>query len=111
MQVLATLLREGRPLSELASEAMERVPQVLVNVVLPDRRPLDSLPKTSERIALVRKALGDEGRVLVRWSGTEPKLRVTVEGPEQSQIAAMAQDIAHQAEREFFRSQPVAKAC
>jgi phosphoglucosamine mutase len=49
MQVLATLLREGRPLSELASEAMERVPQVLVNVVLPDRRPLDSLPKTSER--------------------------------------------------------------
>ena len=111
MQVLATLLREGRPLSELASEAMERVPQVLVNVVLPDRRPLDALPKTSERIAMIRKELGNEGRVFVRWSGTEPKLRVMVEGPEESQIAAMAEDIAHQAEREFFRSQPVAKAC
>jgi phosphoglucosamine mutase len=111
MQVLATVLREERPLSELARTAMERVPQVLLNVALPDRRPLHALSKTSKKIALTRTALGNEGRVLVRWSGTEPKLRIMVEGPEESLITAMAQGIAHQAEREFLNSQPVAKAC
>jgi phosphoglucosamine mutase len=100
MQVLAIVLREGRPLSELAAEAMERVPQVLVNVTLPDRRPLEDLPKTSHAIARAEKALGKNGRVLVRWSGTEPKLRVMIEGPKQDRIKAMANDIAAEAEKE-----------
>ncbi|MDH3200170.1 MAG: phosphoglucosamine mutase [Myxococcales bacterium] len=101
MQVLAIVLREGRPLSELASQVMERVPQVLVNVTLPGRRPLEELPKTTHAIALAKKALGKSGRVLVRWSGTEPKLRVMIEGPKEDRIQAMAQDIASQAEREL----------
>ncbi len=101
MQVLAIVLREGRPLSELASEAMSRVPQVLVNVTLPDRRPLTEMPKTSRAIARVEKSLGRNGRVLVRWSGTEPKLRVMIEGPEQDRITSMANGIAEQATEEF----------
>jgi len=101
MQVLAIVLREGRPLSELAADVMERVPQVLVNVTLPDRRPLNDLPKTKRAIALAEKALGKEGRVLVRWSGTEPKLRVMIEGPKHDRIEAMAQDIVAQAKKEF----------
>ncbi len=101
MQVLAIVLREGRPLSELASQVMDRVPQVLVNVTLPGRRPLEELPKTTHAIARAEKALGKNGRVLVRWSGTEPKLRVMIEGPKHDRIQAMAQDIASQAEREF----------
>ncbi|MBT8470770.1 MAG: phosphoglucosamine mutase [Deltaproteobacteria bacterium] len=101
MQVLAILLREGRPLSELASEAMQRVPQVLVNVTLPDRRALQELPKTSRAIARAEKSLGKNGRVLVRWSGTEPKLRVMIEGPKQDRIEAMANGIAAEAKREF----------
>jgi phosphoglucosamine mutase len=101
MQVLAILLREGRPLSELASEAMQRVPQVLVNVALPDRRPLEDLPKTSRAIAIAEKSLGKNGRVLVRWSGTEPKLRVMIEGPKQDRINAMANGIAEEAKKEF----------
>ena len=101
MQVLAILLKEGRPLSELAAEAMDRVPQVLVNVTLPDRLPLERLPKTSRKIAQAERALGTNGRVLVRWSGTEPKLRVMIEGPEQGRITEMAESIAAQAEREF----------
>jgi len=101
MQVLAILLREGRPLSELASEVMTRVPQVLVNVTLPDRRPLNELPKTRRAIVLAEKALGKEGRVLVRWSGTEPKLRVMIEGPKHDRIEAMANDIIAQAKKEF----------
>jgi phosphoglucosamine mutase len=101
MQVLAIVLREGRPLSELASEAMCRVPQVLVNVTLPDRRPLTEMPKTSRAIARVEKSLGRNGRVLVRWSGTEPKLRVMIEGPEQDRITSMANGIAEEATEEF----------
>jgi phosphoglucosamine mutase len=101
MQVLAILKREGRPLSELASEVMERVPQVLVNVTLPGRLPLESLPKTTRAIAVAEKTLGKNGRVLVRWSGTEPKLRVMIEGPKKARIQNMAQGIADEAEREF----------
>jgi len=95
------VLREGRPLSELAAGVMKRVPQVLVNVALPDRRPLEDLPKTAHAIALAEKALGNEGRVLVRWSGTEPKLRVMIEGPKHDRIKEMANDIAAEAKKEF----------
>jgi len=94
MQVLAIVEREGRPLSELAAEVMDRVPQVLVNVTLPDRRPLADLPKTQRAIAAAVKSLGKNGRVLVRWSGTEPKLRVMIEGPKQDRIQSMAQGIS-----------------
>lgn len=102
MQVLAILKREGRPLSELATGVMERVPQVLVNVTLPGRRPLESLPKTTRAIAAAEKTLGKNGRVLVRWSGTEPKLRVMIEGPKKDRIQNMAQGIADEAKREFL---------
>ena len=104
MQVLAIVLREGRPLSELAGEVMDRVPQVLVNVSLPHRLPLEELPKTTKAIAQAEKALGAKGRVLVRWSGTEAKLRVMIEGPQHDRIEAMANDIASQAKQEFVRA-------
>ncbi len=106
MQVLGILVREQRPLSELTSDAMERVPQVLVNVTLPDRRPLKKLPRTSRAILQAEQSLGSEGRVLVRWSGTEPKLRVMIEGPKEDQITTMAQEIADQAKRDFELSRP-----
>lgn len=102
MQVLAIMKREQRPLSELAAEVMDRVPQVLVNVTLPGRRPLDELPKTKRAIAAAEKSLGENGRVLVRWSGTEPKLRVMIEGPKQDRIQTMAEGIADEAKREFL---------
>jgi len=102
MQVLAIMLREGRSLSDLTADVMKRVPQVLVNVTLPDRRPLESLPKTTRAIARARKSLGVDGRVLVRWSGTEPKLRVMIEGPKHDRIEAMANDIADAAKAEVL---------
>ncbi len=101
MQVLAILRREERPLSELAAEVMQRVPQVLVNITLPGKRPLEELPKTARAIASAEKALGKNGRVLVRWSGTEPKLRVMIEGPKQDRIQTMADGIAAEAKKEF----------
>jgi len=93
LQVLALVIRTGRPLSELARDAMERVPQVLESVTLPARRPLEEMASLQRLIAQVEAALGKDGRVLVRWSGTEPKLRVMVEGPDEGRIGTIAQDL------------------
>jgi phosphoglucosamine mutase len=93
LQVLALMIRTGKPLSELAQEAMERVPQVLESVTLPSRRPLEDMASLQELIRQVKATLGREGRVLVRWSGTEPKLRVMVEGPDEGRIGTIASDL------------------
>jgi phosphoglucosamine mutase len=104
LQVLAILLREGRPLSELVDNVIEHVPQVLINVKLPSRVPLDTLPRTQTCIRDAERTLDGTGRVLVRWSGTEPKLRVMVEGQSQKQIDKLAKGIADAAEAEVRAS-------
>lgn len=93
LQVLALMVRTGKPLSELAQEAMERVPQVLESVTLSARRPLEDMASLQQLIRQVKATLGKEGRVLVRWSGTEPKLRVMVEGPDEGRIGTIASDL------------------
>lgn len=100
LQMLKIVLEEERPLSELAAEVMQEVPQILVNVKTTERRPLAEMPRTSKAIAKVEKKLGKSGRVLVRWSGTEPKLRVMVEGERLDTIEALANEIASIAKRE-----------
>jgi phosphoglucosamine mutase len=100
LQVLALVIRTGKPLSELAQQAMERVPQVLESVTLAARRPLEEMGALQALVAQARATLGREGRVLVRWSGTEPKLRVMVEGPDEGRIAAIAQDLLAAARRD-----------
>ncbi len=93
LQVLALMIRTGKPLSELARAAMERVPQVVESATLPARRPLEEMTALQRRTEQVREDLGKDGRVLVRWSGTEPKLRVMVEGPDEQRIAVMAREL------------------
>ena len=93
LQVLVIMLRKGRPLSELAPGCMQRVPQLLKSIRLPLRKPIDEMPQLSRAIEGVEKQLGRDGRVLVRWSGTEPKLRVMVEGPDESRIAAYVNEM------------------
>jgi phosphoglucosamine mutase len=100
LQVLAILLREQRPLSELVANVIEHVPQVLVNVNLPTKKPLSELTRTSACIRDAERKLDGDGRVLVRWSGTEPKLRILVEGPDQRRIDKIAKEIAKVAEQE-----------
>jgi phosphoglucosamine mutase len=101
LQVLALMLRTGKPLSALAEEAMQRVPQILENVTLPARRPLDEMERLAALTAKIVKTLGDEGRVLVRWSGTEPKLRIMLEGPREDRIREWAKDLADAARQDF----------
>lgn len=93
LQVLAILVEEGRPLSELAREAMQRVPQILQNATFGARLPLESMARTQLVVDRINKILGNQGRTLVRWSGTEPKLRVMVEGEDQATITTYAQEI------------------
>jgi phosphoglucosamine mutase len=100
LQVLALMMRPGRPLSELARSAMERVPQVLENVTLPARRPLEQMVRLARAQARVETELGGEGRVLVRWSGTEPKLRIMLEGPDEARIRAFALELVDEARRD-----------
>ena len=101
LQVLALMVRTGKPLSELAREAMERVPQVLESVTLKARRPLEDMASLQQLLAQVKATLGREGRVLVRWSGTEPKLRVMVEGPDEGRIRTVVSDLVAAARRDL----------
>jgi phosphoglucosamine mutase len=93
LSVLAAMRREGKSLSDLA-RCFEPYPQALVNVAVREKRPLEELPAVSKAIAAAEKALGVKGRVLVRFSGTENKARVLVEGPDAARIGAVAEGIA-----------------
>jgi phosphoglucosamine mutase len=86
LQVLALMIRKEKPLSELVASAMTRVPQVLESVTLPKRRPIEEMKKLQAAMRSATRALGRRGRILVRWSGTEPKLRVMIEGENEDQI-------------------------
>jgi phosphoglucosamine mutase len=97
LQLLSIMIREGRPLSELAAGAMTRVPQVLEGVTLKERRPIEAMATLSKEIARFEGDLGEHGRILVRWSGTEPKLRVMVEGPDEVRIREIAQALCEAA--------------
>jgi phosphoglucosamine mutase len=93
LRVLAIMMREERPLSSLAA-VMHRVPQVLVNVEVGKKRPLAELPAVTKLIATIETELGGDGRVLVRYSGTEAKARIMLEGPDEVMIKARAEQIA-----------------
>lgn len=92
LQALAVMKRKGRFLSELVQDFV-RYPQVLVNVRVAEKRPLESLPEMQEAIRKVEEELAGNGRVLVRYSGTEPKARVMVEGPDEGRVQAFAQEL------------------
>ena len=93
LQVLAIMKRRSRPLSEL-SQVMSPLPQVLVNVEVASKPPLEEVDGFEARRAEVEEALGAEGRVLVRYSGTENKARVMVEGPDDHRVRSYANDLA-----------------
>jgi phosphoglucosamine mutase len=101
LQALAISVREQKSIGELTDKAVERVPQVLLNENFKERKALDDMPRASKAIAAAEKKLGTSGRVLVRWSGTEAKLRVMIEGPKTDQIKRMADDIIAEAKRDI----------
>jgi phosphoglucosamine mutase len=93
VQLLDLVVRSGRPLSSLASDAMTRLPQVLVNVRVSTRHP-DVVGAIGPEIAAVEASLGRHGRVLVRPSGTEPLVRVMVEAEDAEQAEEAANTLS-----------------
>lgn len=80
LQLVAAMIKEGKPLSELA-RMMDIFPQKLINIDVKSKPDIDKVPKLVDAIQQAEKELGDEGRVLVRYSGTQNMCRVMVEGP------------------------------
>ena len=93
LQVLSLMKRTGKPLSELAC-AMTRIPQVLIGVKVGSKPDLSSIPAIDEAIRASESRLNSSGRVLVRYSGTEPLLRIMVEGSDDVLIRTLAEDLA-----------------
>jgi phosphoglucosamine mutase len=93
LNVLRTMAETGRELADLAAELVS-YPQTLVNVRVRNKAALESVPAIAETMARVEKRLAGQGRLLVRYSGTEPLLRVMIEGKDQQEIQTWAREIA-----------------
>lgn len=93
VQLLNAIVVQQAPLAELAAW-MQKFPQVLTSVRIRKRQDPLSIPAVQQAVTAAQRALGDEGRVVVRLSGTEPVARVMVEGPDQAAVATLAHDIA-----------------
>jgi phosphoglucosamine mutase len=100
LSVLSLMVEKGSALSELR-RVMSRFPQVLLNVPVAARRDVGTVPALQAAITRCETALGERGRVLVRYSGTEALLRVMVEGEREADIQRHAESIAEAARREL----------
>jgi phosphoglucosamine mutase len=93
LQVLAALALSGRTLEEMAGE-VEKYPQQLVNVRLPEQRPIVDLPEVQDAVISAERELNGRGRVLLRASGTEPLIRVMVEGNDEALVGSIVNRLA-----------------
>jgi phosphoglucosamine mutase len=95
LQLLAVLQSSRRSLSDLAS-VLQLTPQRIVNVDVKSKPPLESLPAVAAATQRAEQELGDQGRVLVRYSGTQSMCRVMIEGPTADATRRLAESIAHE---------------
>ena len=93
LQVLRIMTESGRPLSELR-RVLKKYPQAQRNLKVREKPPLDSLPEVAALISQTEAALAGKGRVLLRYSGTEPKVRLLIEGPDEAAMNTAADQIA-----------------
>ena len=91
MQVLRVMAFENRSLEDLAH--LEAFPQMLVNVRVRSRPDIGDVPEIQRAVEAAEKQLDGRGRVLVRYSGTEPLLRIMMEGPDEEEIASLSEDV------------------
>ncbi len=93
LQVLKAMVKEGRPLSELA-RCMKPLPQVLLNVRVRGKKKLDEIPGLGPALEAIEARLQGRGRAFIRYSGTEPLARITIEGEDEKEIREMAEELA-----------------
>ena len=102
LQMLALMVETRKKLSELKC-VMTRLPQILVNIHVKEKKDFSTMPKVSQKIAEVERTLAGRGRVLVRYSGTELLARIMLEGEDEKKISAMANGIADEIRAEVGR--------
>lgn len=100
IQLVDTMVAAGKRLSEL-KQVMKQYPQVLVNVRVQDKSKFAGNPTIEEAITVVERQLSDNGRVLVRPSGTESLIRVMAEGPEKTELEKLVSQIVTVVEKEL----------
>jgi phosphoglucosamine mutase len=105
LRVFEVMRQTGMGLDELTQE-IQVYPQRLVNVRIKQRKRLEDLPAVAAEIRAAEDSFGDSGRVLVRFSGTEPLARVMVEGPELERVEAFANRIASRIRAELGGDDP-----
>ena len=98
LRVLDVLAERGEPLSRLA---LPKCPQVLINVRVGRKPPLESVPGIQKAIQAAVRSLGSDGRILVRYSGTEHLCRVMVEGTDATLVDRLAKDTADVVKKEL----------
>jgi phosphoglucosamine mutase len=92
LELLRIMQTTGQPLSELR-KGMKKYPQLLVNVKVRERIPLEKVPEVTDVVKAIEKELGAKGRVLLRYSGTEPKIRLLVETRDEALLQPTADRI------------------
>ena len=102
LEVLRVIAETGRELADLTS-GLETFPQQLVNVRVDARPDLDDVPGVRSVIRAAEERLGERGRVVVRYSGTEPLLRIMIEGPDPGTVRELASTIAQRARQHLVR--------
>jgi len=92
LKLLSVIQKKGKKLSEIAM-ILEKFPQALVNLKVRDKKPIEQMPRVQKTISRAEHLLDGKGRVLVRYSGTEPLLRILVEGEKENLIKEIAREI------------------
>jgi len=100
LQLAAIVRRAGRPLADLLAD-FERYPQVLTNVRVAAKPELASLPRVAAAKREVEERLGADGRLVLRYSGTEPLARIMIEGPDEETVRGLADELATAIETEI----------
>ena len=97
LQVLRALITEKKPLHDLAH--LKPFPQILVNVPVKEKRDVKEVPEILHAMEEAERRIAGRGRLLVRFSGTEPLLRIMLEGPDEGEIRALSASIAEATRR------------
>ena len=95
LQIIAIMLRTGKPLSELR-RVLQKLPQVLRNVKVREKTPFEQFDRLAERLREAEFRLSGKGRVMLRYSGTEPKARLLLEGPDPDELQKLAEAIVEE---------------
>ncbi len=100
LQVLKVMKATGKKLSELC-KCMTKFPQILVNIKVKEKKPFEQMPLVNEKMVLFTNRLKTDGRILLRYSGTEHLARVMIEGKDRTTIEEMAYSLADEIRQEI----------